>query len=548
MEGLRAWQAEALDKFLRRPKDFLCVATPGAGKTRFALAAAARLLERGDVSQLIVVVPTSHLRAQWASAASKAGIQLDPGYTNGVGPLARDYDGMAVTYGSVASAPLLYRKLSTAKPTLVILDEVHHAGDSRSWGDSIRHAFEEATSRLTLSGTPFRSDGTSIPFVRYDDDQCCTADYVYDYGAALGDGDNVVRQIEFHAFDGEARWRDAFTVESTMRLSDVDDETRSKAMKAALMPEGEWIPSVLRQADAMLTSHREQASDAGGLVVAADQYKARRYADMLREICGEEPTLAISDEADSSQRIAAFGRGRSRWIVAVAMVAEGVDIPRLAVGVYATNVSAELFFRQVVGRFVRTRDPEDYTIASLYIPSVPPLLTYAAEIEHLIPKALKEAVEKQERESKSETTQLEFDIVEPLGSGEAVHLATILSGEHFTDVELRKAEEMVNLAGLGRKLTAAEAARLMRMMTGGRTVGTTTIEIPRTSLHEEKRQVRKLLGNRVSVLAKLSGTEHSAIFFRLNQICDGGKPVTVADLDSLKYRLETVERWILERR
>jgi len=543
---LRAWQAEALEKFLRQADDYLCVATPGAGKTRFALSAAQRLMERGEVQRVIVVVPTSHLRTQWAKAAHWVGIQLDSTYSNSVGALARDFDGTVITYAAVASAPLLYRKLTSDARTLVILDEIHHAGETRSWGDGIRMAFEPAVRRLALSGTPFRSDGTAIPFVRYDAEGRCVPSYVYDYGTALADGDNVVRQIEFHAFDGEARWLEATAAEARMRLSDTDDATRAKAMMSALSPDGDWIPSVLRQADARLTLHREQVPDAGGLVVAADQFKARKYAAMLAQICGEEPTLAISDEPDASRRIAEFAAGSSRWIVAVAMVSEGVDIPRLAVGVYATNVTAELFFRQVVGRFVRTRGPEDYTVASLYIPSVQPLLSYAAEIERMIPKALREAAERAERESKSSgsTTQLEIQVVQPLGAGEAVHLATILGGEQFADAELRKAEELARLAGMPANVSAAHVARLMRMLTGNRTVQTTTVEVPTRPLVEEKRQIRKLLANRVGRLNRLTGEDHAAINYRLNQIC-GGR-VADADLDGLKRRLALVEQWIAE--
>lgn len=543
---LREWQAEALERYLRRTDDFLCVATPGAGKTRFALAAAQRLIERGEVQRIIVVVPTSHLRSQWAAAAARIGIQLDPTYSNSIGALARDFDGAAVTYAAVASAPLLYRKLASDARTLVILDEIHHAGDSRSWGDAIRMAFEMATRRLALSGTPFRSDGTAIPFVDYDDEGRCVPSYVYDYGTALADGDNVVRQIEFHAFDGEARWREATAIESRMRLSDTDEATRAKAMMAALSPDGDWILSVLRQADARLTMHREQVPDAGGLVVAADQFKARKYAAMLADICGEEPTLAISDEPDASHRIAEFAAGYSRWIVAVAMLSEGVDIPRLAVGVYATNVTAELFFRQVVGRFVRTRDPEDYTVASLYIPSVQPLISYAAEIERVIPKALRDAVERAERESKAGgTTQLEINIIEPLGSSEAVHLATILGGEQFADAELRKAEEMARLAGMPANVSAAHVARLMRMLTGGRAIQTTTVEVPKTPLVDEKRQIRKLIANRVGRLHRLTGMKHKDIHIRLNQICGDSTPT--ADLDGLKKRLTLLDHWIAER-
>jgi superfamily II DNA or RNA helicase len=543
---LREWQAEALERFLLRSGDFLCVATPGAGKTRFALEATQRLIERGDVQSTIGVVPTTHLRSQWASAAARVGIQLDPTYSNSVGAIARDYDGVVVTYAAVASEPLLYRKLASSGRVLVILDEIHHAGDAKSWGDAIRLAFEPAARRLALSGTPFRSDGTAIPFVEYDDEGRCVPSYVYDYGTALADGDNVVRQIEFHAFDGEARWREATAIESRMRLSDTDEATRAKAMMSALSPDGDWIPSVLRQADAQLTAHREQVPDAGGLVVAADEFKARKYAAMLAKICGEKPTLAISHEPDASRRIAEFAAGNSRWIVAIAMVSEGVDIPRLAVGVYATNVTAELFFRQVVGRFVRTRHPEDYTVASLYIPSVQPLISYAAEIERMIPRALREAVERADRESKSGgTTQLEINVVEPLGSSEAVHLATILGGEKFADAELRKAEEMARLAGMPANVSAAHVARLMRMLTGGRTVQTTTVEVPKTPLVDEKRQIRKLIANRVGKLHRLTGIEHKDIHIQLNRTCGDSTPT--ADLDGLKKRLALLDRWIAER-
>lgn len=541
LTDLREWQAEALEKFLRLTNNFLCVATPGAGKTRLAIAAAQRLIERGEVQRILVVVPTSHLRSQWAGAASRSGVQLDPTYSNSIGALARDYDGAVVTYAGVASAPLLYRKLVSDIPTLVVLDEIHHAGDSRSWGDGVREAFGSAARRLALSGTPFRSDGTAIPFVDYDDERRCVPSYTYDYGVALADGDNVVRQIEFHAFDGEARWREASVIESRMRLSDVDEATRSKAMMSALSPDGDWIPSVLRQADARLTAHREQVPDAGGLVVAADQSKARRYAAILKQICGEQPTIAITDEPDASRRITEFAASESRWIVAVAMVSEGVDIPRLAVGVYATNVSAELFFRQVVGRFVRTRHPEDFTVASLYIPSVQPLVSYAAEIERLIPKALREAVESRS----GSTTQLEINVVEPLGSSEAVHLATILGGEKFAEAELRKAEEMSRLAAMPANVSAAHVARLMRMMSGGRTVQTTTVEIPKQSLADEKRQIRKLLANRVGRLNRLTGIEHKTINYQLNQAC--GDTVGTADLDGLKQRLALADKWITEK-
>ena len=85
-----------------------------------------------------------------------------------VGPWGgRRYHGMAVTYAQVAVRASLHREITESARTLVILDEVHHAGDSLSWGDAIREAFESATRRLSLTGTPFRSDTSPIPFVTY---------------------------------------------------------------------------------------------------------------------------------------------------------------------------------------------------------------------------------------------------------------------------------------------------------------------------------------------------------------------------------------------
>lgn len=545
---LRAWQAEALERFLRRTDDFLCVATPGAGKTTFAITAAIGMLDRSSIGRVIVVVPTAHLRVQWAKAASRLGLQLDSGFSNGAGALAADFDGMVVTYAAVAAAPLLYRKHAADVRTLVIFDEIHHAGDSRTWGESIRSAFEPAERRLSLSGTPFRSDGIPIPFVRYGEDQRCIADYTYDYADALGDQtNNVVRQIQFHAFDGDTSWREAGIVEQKIRLSDVDEDTRAKALSSALHPDGAWIASVLRQADAQLSMDRRDTPDAGGLVVARGQVEARRYAALLKLICGEEPTLAISDEPDSSSRIEAFADSTSRWIVAVAMVSEGVDIPRLTVGVYATNVAAELFFRQVVGRFVRTRPGDDEIVASLFIPSVQPLLGYAAEIERMIPRALQEAVERAERNRK-EAIQLEINLinlVEPLASSEAVHMATILGGEQFADVELRRAEEMARLANMPSNVSPAHVARLLRMVGVDRPAAA-RVEIPKVPLVDEKKQVRRLLTSKVNRLARLTDRPHGHINADLNRAL--GDTVPTAPLETLKRRLEILDRWIDEAR
>src|SRR5881392_4325301 len=197
------------DYFSRSPKDFLAVATPGAGKTTFALSVAAELLGRRLVDRITIVAPTEHLKRQWAEAAERAGIPIDPAYAAGKGKTSQDYLGIAVTYAGVAVNPLALRIRTERFKTLVILDEVHHAGDALSWGESVREAFEPGHRRLALTGTPFRSDVNPIPFVRYapgpDGVPRSEADFTYGYAHALAD--HVVRPVLFLAYSGEMQWR-----------------------------------------------------------------------------------------------------------------------------------------------------------------------------------------------------------------------------------------------------------------------------------------------------------------------------------------------------
>ena len=80
------------------------------------------------------------------------------------------------------------------------------------------------------------------------------------------------------------------------------------------------------------------------MVIASDQTAARAYAAALTKLTVKTPTVVLSDDPGSSARIAEYSGGNEPWLVAVRMVSEGVDVPRLAVGVYATSASTPLFF------------------------------------------------------------------------------------------------------------------------------------------------------------------------------------------------------------
>ncbi len=376
---LRRWQKLALDRFDSRDRDdFLTVATPGAGKTTFALAVARRAIAASR-ARLVVVAPTQHLKSQWADAAEAFGIHLETSWTAGQGGLPADVHGMVTTYQQVAASPGEMSRLSAG--AFVVLDEVHHAGDDRAWGDAVKAAFARSVTRLALSGTPFRSDTLAIPFVKYDTGGLAVPDFDYGYGPALADG-GVVRPVHFPRLDGAMEWTDGDGHVAAATFQDRLDRRGSAArLRTALSPDGEWLPHILSRAHERLAEIRAgQHRDAGGLVIAMDQGHARAIADLMRRRLGVRPVVVVSEDADASARIRSFGLGSEPWIVAVRMVSEGVDIPRLRVGVFATTTTTELFFRQAVGRIARRIRGLGSQPAYMFIPDDPRLRAHAHAI------------------------------------------------------------------------------------------------------------------------------------------------------------------------
>jgi superfamily II DNA or RNA helicase len=378
---LRAWQqAAAAAVFDHSGEAFLASATPAAGKTTFGLHVAHRMLAEGRVARVAVVAPTTHICRQWALDAARYGIRLEPNRPNSAGPEPRDRHGVAVTYATVAAGSNVHRRRCLERPTLLIADEPHHMGDDASWGVSTRRAFESARFRLLLSGTPFRSDNSPIPWVTYDEDGVSRADYGYGYTQALIDG--VCRPVTFHTYGGEMEWVSDGRVRRAGFDVALPAPEAARRLRTALDPAGDWVTHVLRDADEQLRTLRAgEHLDAGGLVVAIDKEHADQLADRLARITGERPDIVHSDAADASARIARFSAGSAPWLVSVLMVSEGVDVPRLRVGVYATTARTELFFRQVIGRFIRrTPSPRDQ-MSHVFLPSDPRLKLLATQIE-----------------------------------------------------------------------------------------------------------------------------------------------------------------------
>ncbi|RSD08526.1 DEAD/DEAH box helicase [Amycolatopsis eburnea] len=559
---LRAWQRRALTKYLtQKPKDFLAVATPGAGKTVFGLRIAAELLSDRTVEAITIVTPTEHLKHQWAASAAAAGIAIDSNFRNTTGVTSSDYNGVALTYAQVAAHPTLHRVRTENRKTLVILDEIHHGGDAKSWGDAIREAFTPAVRRLSLTGTPFRSDDSAIPFVTYEPDaggfQRSKADHAYGYADALADG--VVRPVVFLAYSGEASWRTSAGEEFTARLGEpLTAEQNARAWRTALDPAGEWIPAVLQAADTRLSQVRQGVPDAGGLVIATDQETARAYAKILERISGEAPTLVLSDDPKASGRIKEFSETTERWIIAVRMVSEGVDVPRLAVGVYATSASTPLFFAQAIGRYVRARKKGE--TASVFLPSVPVLLELASELEaqrdHVLGKPHREK-EGWEDELLAQANRTEDEPGEEekafTSLGASAELDQVIyDGNSFGTAVFSGSDEEQEYLGLPGLLEPDQVRALLRkrqeeQIADEKRRKPAKEEAPPPaarpqSVSERLGALRKELNALVGMYHHRTKKPHGAIHNELRRVC-GGPVTAMATVEQLEERIVTLRSW-----
>lgn len=546
---LRAWQKAALDDWAakERPRDYLVTATPGAGKTTFALTFATRLLAEGAVRQVVVIAPTDHLRSQWAENAAAMGLMLDPTLDNTVRRVTTDFHGYVATYAQVALKALLHRARVEEVPTLVILDEVHHAGDGLSWGDATREAFEVAKRRLCLTGTPFRTSATeTIPFVRYEDEtdgqKRSVADFTYGYREALAD--HVVRPVMFAAYSGVARWRDSAGEVISASLSEpLNKDMEMTAWRTALDPAGQWIPHVVAAADARLTEVRAAGMpDAGAMMLASDQETARAYAAIITHITGQAPTLVLSEDSAASRKIEEFSASSSRWLVAVRMVSEGVDVPRLAVGIWATSYRTPLFFAQAVGRFVRARKRGE--TATVFLPAVRPLLALAAELEQAREHVLAAPAVKEDDDLLDVVTEAPEAASNSLGyealDAEAEFAHVLFGGAaHTGGIDLTpEQEDFIGLPGL---LDPNTMATLLKKRETDLKAAMRTREPSEVSpaqikaAHRDAATLRKEIAALVGRVAAKTQTPHAQVHAKVRRAVPG-PPSKLATVDQLEKR------------
>ncbi|HAH54928.1 MAG TPA: hypothetical protein DCM02_06500 [Flavobacterium sp.] len=522
-------------------------------------------MKRQLIDWVIVIVPTDHLRNQFAKDALEFKIELHhsveylpENLTN-----SGDYQGEVLTYAQIGSKADLYRIRTHKKQgkVLVIGDEIHHLSDDNSWGNAFQESFKEVKYRLFTSGTPFRSDKQKIlsDWISYKDGYA-TPDYQYDYAKALKDG--VVRNVIFPSYDGKFTWMRGYDG-SILKKSFAETETKqeeSEALKAALLPDGGWIQETLESAHKQLLSIREwEHKNAGGLLVCMSKDYAEKSAKTLEKITGEKPIVVHSDDPESSEKIKRFadakGSNASKWIVAVKMISEGVSIKRLRVAVYATNILTLMFFLQLMGRITRIiGDYQDET-AYFYVPSHPTLSEYVKDIESVVSEWEKadddfDKSDKQNRQNK-ELEELPLFASRPLAST-GYEDAQYLGGDKILPEELKEARRLKSLDPKLGYIHDAHLAQILRTANPDKEHINENTEDKKSSKSnttktERCKKLRTEIQNKVRYLARLCGSNDEnrteiikLIHNKANEVAIKGKPQNKATEQELENKLQFI--------
>jgi superfamily II DNA or RNA helicase len=565
---LRPWQSTCIDliknSYVLGKRDFLVEACPGAGKTPLTLELLHAFKQLCGNINVLIVVPTLQVKNQWLENAAEFGISLEGDITPQKLAFARNFekDGYVVTYSFIATgdnAKLLGRLVSSNR-TLIICDEIHHVADGADWGKALVTAIDNAVFRLLLSGTPFRSDNLQIPYVTYRDG-VNVSDYAYSYKSAIVDG--VCRRVHCSSYVGTTTWEDEDGTHQHTFTDFLSEKERRYRYNTAIIAESDIISKMITDADAKLNELRKIHYRAGGLIIARDIKHATEIQRKVQQITGECPSLISSDDEDALQKIKQFRQGNQKWVVAIKMIAEGVDIPRLRAIVYASNIKTSMFIRQVIGRIVRfdfdkqttngiPLDSMHQQHSYFYFPKDPDLYEEILKIEEEVRLAttvkgetpLTETTEVQSAENKG------FFI--PLYATNAEDGGHVYASEEFTSAEFQMACTLKAQIPAFQNVAEGELIKLIRSgivqlpsisvpqtpsTDGGRQLKVNA-KTPDQIKKEHKFQTKKVVDNMFRIV-KSHGVDDKTFYPRINSVLNkmvGIQSVVTATEVQLKKR------------
>jgi superfamily II DNA or RNA helicase len=454
----RDWQerfARAYQTNLK--KNFLLEACTSAGKTGGSLDIFVSFKNAFGWRFLVVVVPSEHLKRQYAVDAQKLfGLQLYySGTVKSLGRLPKPeellqqgYQGLVVSYKwltSSSNAQWLADELqqTLAGKVLVILDEVHHVSSELAFGRACEIAFPDGVvpHRLMTSGTPFRSDnnkilGNWLTYVPVGENVYeCVPDFRYTLADALRDG--IIPIFSFATMGGKFTFRRGRAFYEGVTFTEATNEQElTDALNTAINVNGGWVKEAITWAH-----QRMQRDRTNGLPECATYVRvptiqaARQMRERIYRITGEDALVVVSkdDDPDSnftirqdpSELIEKFasetGSKATSWIIGVGMLSEGVSIPRLKYRIHATNIRALLSFMQDLGRLLRLFPKDEPEAVETLIPAHPTLIELALntlnEIAHVVrEEEEEESSDEQDRVNEDRDSETITSTFEPIAS------------------------------------------------------------------------------------------------------------------------------------
>lgn len=401
-ECVKGLRAKGIDRAL-------IAASPGTGKTLFTASLLSDELADGHIKYAVVVVPSRAIKRGWSRALKTYGLKsvadidngtLEDRQARGMDPFDPARPIHIVTYQQVCRFPDLYAAMCARDKVYVVFDEIHHVDDEAQFGEAVIKGFDRAVFKLSLSGTPCPTRGNRMAFCEAEKQvtpdgkyvMVTKADFTYSYGEALqatglDDDPYVVRPVTFMRWNGEARWRYQSLTDPTGPITErrFTGNRKSDPLIPLLDPD---LPSLKKMLGAALTeleSVRKEHANAGMLITVADAEHGDAVAELVRSLGVRDLVNVRYDMPTAQDMIRDFEEGRQRVLIAIKMVAEGVDITRLRVGVYASNILTWMYFMQFVGRFIRwDKGLPAGQFATVFIPEHVILMDYARRIEKMV--------------------------------------------------------------------------------------------------------------------------------------------------------------------
>ncbi|KJG14536.1 DEAD/DEAH box helicase [Photobacterium iliopiscarium] len=383
---LRLWQSEcisnAIDHYKNGNYHFLAQATPGAGKTLMAAYLAKALFDSNMIDLVICFSPSRTVALDIQKTFADV---LDCIFNGQVATL-----GCSMTYQSMQYLHRDFWKTISRRRVLCVFDEIHHCGgdedsDSNSWGQSLVHDIQHAALyTLALTGTPWRSDKLPISLLSYTDPEGkVICNYQYSLKQAVNDG--VCRRPNITLIDS-----DKISLQSDTKPEHFNSINalleNSSANYSCILNNNNALNAIIELAVNKLETIRQISAKAGGLIVAASIIHAQKIIQVLKQQFDQTCVLVTYKDKHSNSIIESFKHSATQWIVSIGMISEGTDIPRLQVCCHLSNIRTELYFRQVLGRILRTTNTTNQE-AWLYTFAESNLVLFAEQIEIDIPES-----------------------------------------------------------------------------------------------------------------------------------------------------------------